>query len=96
MEQKQLATQEMIQILKAVANLRNSVAHKQIIGGMTTYASYGNRHIFDDDYVTKYFNDPDSHISGVDENTLTQLMTDITRATNLLSQLPHAVLNDRP
>src|SRR5712691_11013093 len=42
-----LAPQETIEVLKHVAALRNSVVHKQLLDGMTTYAQYDDTLVFD-------------------------------------------------
>ena len=76
-----------IQILKKVAILRNSVAHKQLLNGMTTYASYNDKPIFDSDYVKKLFDHSGVPVSGVNEETVEQLLKEVDRAHTVLNQL---------
>jgi hypothetical protein len=60
-----------------VATLRNSVAHKSLLGGITAgqkvperiiYVSYQGNPVFDDQYIQKSLSNPE--ISGVNEETL--------------------------
>jgi hypothetical protein len=81
-----LAPKEVIQILKNVAALRNSVAHKQLLNGMTTYAKYNDAPIFDSQYIEKFFGQPDVHVSGVNEETLEQLLKDVEHARTVLAE----------
>jgi hypothetical protein len=85
-----LAPQETIEILKNVAALRNSVAHKQLLYGMTTYAQYNNTPVFDSQYLEKFFGQPDVHFSGVNEETLEQLQKDVYCACTALTLLRKA------
>jgi hypothetical protein len=84
--QHHLVSPETVQILKDVAHLRNSVAHKQLLSGMTTYVRYRNKPVFDDQYVLKASRDPDVHHSGINEETLELLLSDIERAQMELSR----------
>jgi len=94
---KQLAPPEIILILKAVATLRNSVAHKQLLYGMTTYACYGNKSVFDDEYIFKSLSKPEIQFSGDNEETLQQLLNDVHRACTALNLLRQAAaLKQRP
>jgi hypothetical protein len=81
-----LAPKEVIQILKNVADLRNSVAHKQLLYGMTTYAKYNDAPIFDSQYIEKFLGQPDVHVSGVNEETLEQLLKDVEHARTALAE----------
>ena len=83
-------SEEIIQILKNVADLRNSVAHKQLLSGMTTYASYNDKPIFDSDYAKKLFGHSGVPISGVNEETVEQLLKDVNHAHTALKE---AILN---
>ena len=85
-----LAPQETIQTLLRVAKLRNSVAHKQLLYGMTTYARYDDNPVFDAEYVTKSLRNPEVPLSGVNEETLEQLLTDVHRAQTELNRLREA------
>jgi hypothetical protein len=99
---KHLAPQEIIEILKAVANLRNSVAHKSLVGGMTAKQRVGEQEIpvnynglpvfdvFDDQGNLKRPGDP-TH-SGVNEVTLQHLATDVDRAITELNRRRVALL----
>jgi hypothetical protein len=87
LSEQHLTSQETILILQAVANLRNSVAHKQLLYGMTTYARYDNQPIFDDQYVMKSLCNPEVPISGVNEETLERLTADVDRACAELNRL---------
>jgi len=92
-----LAPEEIIQILKDVAALRNSVAHKQLLYGMTTYASYNDKPVFDGDYPKKFFGHPGVPISGVNEETVEQLLKDVDRAHTVLNRRRQEVaLKQRP
>jgi hypothetical protein len=80
-----------------VAHLRNSVAHKQLLYGMTTYACYCDTPVFDAQYINKSLENPDAPPSGVNEETVEQLLNDVHRALmslNLLRQA--AALKQRP
>jgi len=81
-----LAPQDTIEILKNVAALRNSVAHKQLLYGMTTYAQYDDTPVFDSHYLEKFLDQPDIHVSGVNEETLEQLLEDVDHACTALRQ----------
>jgi hypothetical protein len=81
---------ETIRTMQAVANLRNSVAHKQLFYGMTTYASYRDKPVFDDQYVMKVSRHPEVYSSGVNEETLELLQTDIERAQMDLNRFRRA------
>jgi hypothetical protein len=87
LSKKHLVSQETIQILEIVANLRNSVTHKQLLYGMTTYARYDDKPVFDDHYITKFLSNPEVPVSGVNEETLKQLLTDVHRACTELNRL---------
>ena len=87
LSQQHLASQETIRTLKAIANLRNSVAHKQLLYGITTYARYDDKPVFDDQYITKSLSNPEVPISGVNEETLKQVLTDVDRAIIELNRL---------
>ena len=89
-----LAPQDTIEILKNVAALRNSVAHKQLLYGMTTYAQYDDTPVFDSHYLEKFLDQPDIHVSGVNEETLEQLLEDVHHACTALRQA--ATLIQRP
>jgi hypothetical protein len=94
---KHLAPQEIVQILKAVAKLRNYVAHKSLLGGMTAKQRVSEREIpvnynglpvfdvFDDSGLKK---SPSSFAySGVNKETLERLTTDVDRAITELNRL---------
>jgi hypothetical protein len=85
-----LAAQETIQILKGVASLRNSVAHKQLLYGMTTYAHYHGTPVFDSRYIEKFLGQPDVHFSGVNEETIEQFQKDVYCACTALTLLRKA------
>jgi hypothetical protein len=87
LSQQHLASQETIRTLKVVANLRNSVAHKQLLYGITTYACYDDKPVFDDQYITKSLSNPEVPISGDNEETLKQLLTDVDCAIIELNRL---------
>ena len=94
---KHLAPQEIVEILKGVANLRNSVAHKSLVGGMTAKQRVGEQEIpvnynglpvfdvFDDQGNLKCLSNP-AH-SGVNEATIEQLYTDVQCAIIELNRL---------
>lgn len=87
LSQQHLASQDTIRTLKAVANLRNSVAPKQLLYVITTYACYDDNPVFDDQYITKSLSNPEVPTSGVNEETVKQLLTDVDRAINELNRL---------
>jgi len=88
--------QEIIEILKAVADLRNSVAHKSVMGGMTAgqrvgektiYVSYKGVPVFDElDEQGNLKNLCDPTHSGVNEVTLQHLVMDVARAITELNR----------
>ena len=91
---KPLVSPEIIQILKAVATLRNSVAHKSLLGGITAgqkvreriiCVSYQGNPVFDDQYIQKSLSNPE--VSGVNEETLERLATDVDSAIAELNRL---------
>lgn len=82
-----LAPEEIIQILKKVAALRNSIAHKQLLYGMTTYASYNDKPVFDSDYAKKLFSSSGVPVSGVNEETIELLLKEVDRAKTVLNRL---------
>lgn len=93
------APEEIIRILTAVADLRNSVAHKSMLGGMTAKqqvgketiaVNYGGAPLFDDQYIKKSLDYPQMAVSGVNEATLEQLMADGERACTELKLLRQA------
>ena len=81
-----LTSQEVIGILENVADLRNSIAHKQLLYGMTTYAQYDNKSVFDSHYLEKFLGQPGVHVSGVNEEILEQLLEDVHHACTALKQ----------
>ncbi len=89
-----LTPQDTIEILKNVAALRNSGAHKQLLYGMTTYAQDDDTPVFDSHYLEKFLGQPDVHVSGVNEETLEQLLEDVHHAWTALRQA--ATLIQRP
>jgi len=74
-----IVPEEIIQILEKVAALRNSVAYKQLLYGITTYASYRGRPIFYSDFSN-------AQNSGVNEETVVQLTEEVHRAVTELNQ----------
>jgi hypothetical protein len=99
LSKKQRAPEEITRILTAVADLRNSVAHKSVLGGMTVKqqvgqetiaVNYGGTPVFDDQYIKKSLDYPEMAASGVNEATLEQLMADVDRACTALKLLRHA------
>ena len=57
---------------------------------MTTYARYDDKPVFDDQYITKFFRNPEVPVSGVNEEALKQLLTDVHRACTELNRLREA------
>jgi hypothetical protein len=102
---KHLAPEDIIQILKAVAQLRHSVAHKSLLGRITAAQQRGDMKIpvnydghplfdvFDDQGNMRYPSDPEH--SGVDEATLERLTTDIDHAISQLNRLRQAAALSR-
>jgi hypothetical protein len=82
-----LVPEEIIQICRKVAALRNSVTHKQLLYGITTYASYNDKLLFDSDYAKKHFAPSDMPISGVNEETIEKLLEDVDHALTVLCQI---------
>jgi hypothetical protein len=103
---KHLVPPDIMQILRNVANLRNSVAHKSVVGGMTTGQQVGERIIyisykgtpvfdeFDDQGIMKSAINPEH--SGVNEETVEQLTTDVGRAITELNRLRQETLKKQP
>lgn len=70
-----------------MAALRNSIAHHQLLYGMTTYASYNDKPVFDSDYAKKLFSSSGVPVAGVNEETVELLLEEVERAQTVLNQL---------
>ena len=53
---------------------------------MTTYAQYNDSPVFDSHYLEKFLGQPAVHVSGVNEETLEQLLEDVDHACTALRQ----------
>ncbi len=54
---------------------------------MTTYARYDDKPVFDSHYIAKSVAHPDVSVSGVNEETVEQLLKDVHRASTALNLL---------
>jgi hypothetical protein len=60
LDQKGIFPGEIIRRLKTIGRLRNSVVHRQVLKGITSYALYDGRNVFDDrDALETFVNDAD-------------------------------------